>query len=95
MAQTLNIGESLTLEALARTSMGQRAKFSTAPSWSSLPPGVLELTPAADGASCQVRAVAAGDCVLTIAAPTLTAATFAISVLPDAAAEIVVRVVKV
>lgn len=94
MAQVLNVGETITLEAAARTASGQRGKFTTPPMWLSSPPGLLSLTPSPDGLTCHVIAEVAGDVELTVSCPGLTPATFLISVLPEAATSIVVRVVK-
>lgn len=83
-------GASTTATALFVDPQGVAQPLSSVPVWAATPSGLVNLTPAADGMTCAVVPVAAGDVTLTATAegdPTpgvnTIVATAALSVAPD------------
>jgi hypothetical protein len=92
MAQQLPVGQVVTLAVEGRTASNQKAVLPATPMWNAAPPGFLTLTPAADGLTCVVTAVAAGDCTLEVSCAAIPPETYDVSVLPGAAVRLVVKV---
>jgi len=87
MAQPIDIGHTITLGVAGRVN-GRPARIPGVPNWAA-EPAFVQLVPARDGLTCAVTGVTVGDCVILVFAGSLQA-TYAVSVLPLDATELVI-----
>lgn len=93
LAATLNVGQSDTL--VCSGTVGNPpvpAPLPAAPSYAVDTPGIVSLTPSADGLSCKVTALAPGNCTVTVTDANLASVPVAYTVPAPVADTLVVNI---
>lgn len=88
MAQPLMFGQRIKFSVEGRAD-GKPARFTGAVAWTVDPP-LLVLAPSPDGFSCVARPVLLGDCIVRATVDGVNPATFAVSILPVDATDLVI-----